>query len=77
MQMPEWCRECPFYYPGMTVEDYLYLQYCIREKKLSETVLKIQRRDIALSPVENRTKAEVFEKFLGNLDYVFDAELMC
>lgn len=77
MKMPEWCRECPFYYSGMTIEDYLYLQYCIREKNLSETVLRIQRGDVALSPVEDRTKEEVFGILSGNLDYIFDSELMC
>ena len=76
IEIPSWCRECPFYYPGMTAEDYLYLQYCIRNNGESETVLKIQRGEVELSPVEFRTKEEVFEKFSGDINYVFDIDTM-
>ncbi|MBS5606636.1 MAG: hypothetical protein KHX84_20095 [Enterocloster asparagiformis] len=77
MKTPSWCRECPFYFPDMTAEDYLYLLYCMRTYGKSDTVLKIQRGEIQLSPVEQRTKKEVFEKFSGDLNYVFNIDLMC
>lgn len=77
IEIPAWCRECPFYYQGMTAEDYLYLLYCMRTHEKSDTVLKIQRGEIELSPVERRTKEEVFEKFSGDVSYVFDIEVMC
>lgn len=77
MKTPPWCRECPFYFPDMTAEDYLYLLYCMRTYGKSDTVLKIQRGEIELSPVEHRTKEEVFEKFSGDVDYIFDTDVMC
>ena len=43
----------------------------------SDAVLKIQKGEIQLSPVEQRTKKEVFEKFSGDLNYVFNIDLMC
>ena len=61
----------------MTIEDYLYLQYCIKEKHLSNIVFGIQRGEILLSPVEARTKEEVFEKFTCDVNYIFDRETMC
>lgn len=77
MNIPSWCRECPFYYPGMTAEDYLYLQYCMRNKGKSDVPLKIQKGEIKLSPIEGRTKEEVFNLFSGELNYSFDADIMC
>ena len=77
MNKPDWCRECSFYYDGMTIEDYLYLQYCIRCNKKSDIAIKIQKGEIKLSPLEKRTKEEVFEKFAGDINYIFDKEVMC
>lgn len=77
IQIPSWCRECPFYYPGMTAEDYLYLQYCMRANNNSKIVLDIQRGEIELSPLSLRTKKEVFDLFNADINYKFDVDLMC
>lgn len=76
IKIPSWCRECPFYYPGMTAEDYLYLQHRIKSNNDPEIVMRIQRREIELSAIENRTKEEVFEKFSGDVNYIFDMDTM-
>lgn len=77
IQIPSWCKECPFYYPGMTAEDYLYLQYCMRVKSKSKIVLGIQRGEIELDPLEQRTKESIFSLFDADVNYKFDADLMC
>ncbi len=77
MLKPEWCRECFFYYNGMTPEDYIYLQYCIRKNKLAKMINDLQRGDIRISPEKDRTKEEVFSLFKADLNYIFDINEMC
>ncbi|ANU48848.1 hypothetical protein ADH76_27760 [Enterocloster clostridioformis] len=76
MSIPSWCRECPFYYPGMTVEDYLYLQYCMRINGTSDAAIQIQRGEIRLPRIEQRTKEDVFAVFHGDVGYVFNKNTM-
>lgn len=77
IQIPAWCKECPFYYPGMTPEDYLYLQYCMRTKGTSKITLDIQRGEIELAPMKQRKKEEIFRLFEADINYKFDADTMC
>ena len=60
----------------MTPEDYLYLQYCMRNGN-THVVKKIQMGEIKLPPVEIRTKEDVFRMFGGDINYKFDLESMC
>ncbi len=76
MKIPLWCRECCFYYNGMTPEDYLYLQYCLRNGN-SQIVDDLQRGKITLPPIDSRTKEDVFQIFGGDVDYIFDPDVMC
>ncbi len=74
--MPDWCKECPFYYDGMSPEDYLYLQYHIKKTDPSIFV-KLIMREIALPPIRKRTKEDVFNAVGADLNYVFDINTMC
>lgn len=76
MKRPEWCRECPFYFKGMSENDYLYIQYLIRNGK-QDVVLKIQKGEVELPDLSERTKEDVFKIFNGDINYKFDIETMC
>lgn len=75
MIQPNWCRECIFAYPGMTIEDYLYLQYLIKTKS-SRSYFQLHTGRKKLLPYANRTKEEVFKFFDGDLDYKFNVDIM-
>jgi len=53
--------ESPFYFPGITIEDYITLTDWLRNTKLTyDELLKI---DLSMRPKSTRTREQVFTAF--------------